>query len=101
MKQRTTRMTSKQLDTARQRSESQTNWDTVAKTEPALNANEELTREAFLQVLPDSPGKQMISIRLDKDVLNWLKKTSRGKGYQSRINRVLRAYMEANSKKAA
>ncbi len=101
MKQRITRMTSKQLDEARQRNESQTNWDTVAKVEPALNADEELTREAFLQVLPDSPGKQMISIRLDKDVLNWLKKTSRGKGYQSRINRVLRAYMEAHSKKAA
>lgn len=40
------------------------------------------------------PEKKHVSIRLDSDVLEWMK--SRGKGYQSRINAVLRAYCEAH-----
>ena len=40
------------------------------------------------------PRKQQLTIRLDADVLAWLK--SRGRGYQSRINAVLRAYYEAH-----
>jgi len=38
------------------------------------------------------PGKQQLTIRLDADVLNWLK--ANGRGYQTRINRILRAAME-------
>lgn len=41
------------------------------------------------------PGKKQLTIRLDEDVLEWLK--SQGKGYQSRINAILRAYYEAHS----
>lgn len=37
------------------------------------------------------PPKQAISIRLDEDVLQWFK--AEGPGYQSRINAVLRSYM--------
>jgi len=37
--------------------------------------------------------KAPVSIRLDQDVLEWFK--SQGKGYQTRINALLRAYMEA------
>ena len=40
------------------------------------------------------PRKQQLTIRLDTDVLTWLK--SRGAGYQSRINAILRAYYEAH-----
>lgn len=39
-----------------------------------------------------SPAKQQLTIRLDADVLNWLKEN--GRGYQTRINRILRAAME-------
>jgi uncharacterized protein (DUF4415 family) len=39
------------------------------------------------------PAKQQLTIRLDGDVLNWLK--SNGRGYQTRINRILRAAMES------
>lgn len=39
-------------------------------------------------------AKPLISIRLDPDVLEWFK--SFGAGYQTRINAVLRMYMEAN-----
>jgi len=37
--------------------------------------------------------KQTITIRLDADLLEWLR---RQKGYQTRINAVLRSYMNAN-----
>jgi uncharacterized protein (DUF4415 family) len=48
-------------------------------------------KEAKL-VLPAE--KKAISLRVDKDVLEWFK--ARSKGYQTRINAVLRAYMEAH-----
>jgi uncharacterized protein (DUF4415 family) len=38
-------------------------------------------------------AKQTITIRLDADLLTWLRKR---KAYQTRINAVLRAYMDAN-----
>jgi uncharacterized protein (DUF4415 family) len=43
-------------------------------------------------VLPDP--KLPITIRLDQDVVAWFKRG--GPGYQSRINAVLRAYVEAH-----
>lgn len=43
--------------------------------------------------LPQSGPKEAISLRLDHDVLNWFK--TQGPGYQTRMNTVLRAYMEA------
>lgn len=39
------------------------------------------------------PTKQQLTIRLDADVLEWLK--AQGRGYQTRINRILRAAMES------
>jgi uncharacterized protein (DUF4415 family) len=39
------------------------------------------------------PAKHQLTIRLDEDVLNWLK--ANGRGYQTRINRILRAAMES------
>ncbi len=39
-------------------------------------------------------GKKQLTIRLDADVLSWLK--DQGRGYQSRINAILRAYYEAH-----
>ena len=42
--------------------------------------------------LTPAPGKQAISLRLDDDLLAWFK--AQGRGYQTRINAVLRHYME-------
>lgn len=44
------------------------------------------------------PVKQAVSMRLDADVVAWLKK--RGKGYQTRANSILRQSMLADSKRA-
>ncbi len=47
-------------------------------------------------VLPMPPGKERITIRLDKDVLDWFRQqaTAQGGGnYQTMINQVLRDYI--------
>ena len=38
------------------------------------------------------PPKERITVRLDKDVLDWLR--AQGAGYQTRLNAILRGYME-------
>jgi len=45
--------------------------------------------------LPQSGRKEAISLRLDHDLLDWFK--TQGPGYQTRMNTVLRAYMDAAS----
>lgn len=40
--------------------------------------------------------KQAVSLRVDQDVLEWFRST--GKGYQSLMNAVLRAYVEAKKR---
>jgi uncharacterized protein (DUF4415 family) len=40
------------------------------------------------------PKKALLSLRIDSDVIEWFKR--QGAGYQSRMNALLRAYMEAH-----
>ena len=54
----------------------------------------ELTEVDFMQMY--RPVKQPLSIRLDADVILWLK--SYGKGYQSRINAILREAMNSEQR---
>jgi uncharacterized protein (DUF4415 family) len=42
-------------------------------------------------VMPQA--KEMVTLRLDPDVLAWFRQS--GRGYQTRINAVLRAFVEA------
>jgi uncharacterized protein (DUF4415 family) len=44
--------------------------------------------------LPVAKGKTQVTLRIDSDVLEWFK--SQGPGYQTQINQLLRAYMEAH-----
>jgi len=55
---------------------------------PALG--DEFLRKATLAW---PPAKHQLTIRIDADVLHWLK--SNGRGYQTRINHILRAAMES------
>lgn len=57
---------------------------------------EEELRNARL-VMPEDRGKVPISIRLDAEVLDYFKE--QGRGYQSRINAVLRAYVRSRREK--
>lgn len=45
--------------------------------------------------LNPTPAKASISLRLDRDVLEWFK--AQGAGYQTRINGVLRAFRDAST----
>lgn len=45
--------------------------------------------------------KQQTTLRLDADILDWFKRHAKnGKGYQTDINKALRAYVVAQEKKA-
>ena len=45
--------------------------------------------------LVPAPPKTSIALRVDSDVLEWFK--SKGPGYQTRMNAVLRAFRDASS----
>jgi uncharacterized protein (DUF4415 family) len=44
-------------------------------------------------------SKKPVTLRIDRDVLDWFKST--GKGYQTRINAILRSYVEAHNKRGS
>ncbi len=53
--------------------------------------------DAFWASVGNPPsGKEAISIKLDRDVLGFFRRE--GRGYQTRINAVLRRYMEAKER---
>jgi uncharacterized protein (DUF4415 family) len=53
-----------------------------------------LTKEIFKKATLRLPvRKETITIRVDADVLSWFKR--QGKGYQSRMNAVLKMFVEA------
>ena len=54
-----------------------------------------IVRRIAHQGLPQSGRKAAISLRLDAEVLEWFR--TQGPGYQTRMNTVLRAYMNASS----
>jgi uncharacterized protein (DUF4415 family) len=60
---------------------------------PALSDEFLATAEWIAEI----PAKELIGIRLDKRVLDFYRKT--GKGYQARINAVLRENVEQEEKK--
>jgi uncharacterized protein (DUF4415 family) len=46
------------------------------------------------------PLKRQLTLRVDADVLDWFKRQSGGKGYQTRINSALREYVAAHAGKS-
>ena len=65
----------------------------VPDEEISLNDIPELGDDFFKNAILNPPTKTPITIRLDSDVVAWFK--SQGPGYQTRINLLLRRYMEA------
>ena|SRR5680860_1495067 len=99
------RYTADELRAMRKRGEDMTDWARVdAMTEEEL--------EAAIASDPDEPkeweydwdnvivgipgSKQQITLRIDGDIIDWFK--AAGKGYQTRINTVLRRYVEAQKR---
>ena len=61
-------------------------------SDPDLHPTDEKFWKDAKVVLPRS--KEVITIRLDADLLEWFRQQT---GYQTRINAILRAYMNANT----
>lgn len=79
---------------------SKTDWDKV-KTQSDVDIDTSdipvLDPDFFKSAELRMPAKKSsITVRLDTDVLEWFR--SQGKGYQTRMNAVLRTYMEAHHK---
>lgn len=81
---------------------SQTDWarlDAQEERDIDLSEMPEITPQMFAKAVvrrglkPVLP-KAQVTIRVDRDVLDWYKR--QGRGYQTRINTLLRAYMDAH-----
>jgi uncharacterized protein (DUF4415 family) len=82
---------------------SKTDWNRVdALDDRAIDYSEtpELDNVFFEKAVLKMPEpKTLVTIRLDRDILEWFKK--QGPKYQTRINALLRAYVEAKKRKAS
>jgi uncharacterized protein (DUF4415 family) len=97
--------TVEEIRAMRARGESRTNWAEIeAMTEEEIEAaiasdpeeaGIEWDWDSAKLVIPEP--KEHINLRVDADVLRFFK--SQGKGYQTRINAVLRSYMMAQQEK--
>lgn len=82
---------------------SQTDWQRVDALEDKdidLSEVPEVPAEMFARAvvrrgLKPVARKTQLTLRVDSDVLEWYKK--QGAGYQTKINALLRAYMEAHN----
>ena len=78
---------------------SRTDWQRLAaQTDEQIDTSDvpELGDAFFKNAELHIPPKQAVTIRLDVDVLEWFK--DQGSGYQTRINQLLRRYMEAHKR---
>lgn len=74
---------------------SETRWDEVRATGDHQGGAEIDVDWSRVEVVRPEK-KVMISVRLDADVLEFLR--SQGPGYQSRMNAILRSYMKSHEK---
>jgi uncharacterized protein (DUF4415 family) len=84
---------------------SQTDWaridamkdeDIIIDRDAPLFTPEMFATAVWRKGLKPIPKKALVSLRIDADVLEWFR--AQGAGYQSRMNALLRAYMEAHKR---
>ncbi|MBP6514254.1 MAG: BrnA antitoxin family protein [Steroidobacteraceae bacterium] len=68
--------------------------DIVRDADAPVWTPELFARAVLKQGLKPVPKKMLLSLRIDADVVEWFR--GQGAGYQSRMNALLRAYMEAH-----
>ena len=101
----TVRYTAKQIKARIARGEDRTNWnkiDAVSGTqlEASIRADVDDVRDEpdWMQAIGGIPApKDHINIRIDHDVLQWFR--SNGKGYQTLMNKVLRAFVQTRQQR--
>lgn len=102
--ERIVRYTAEEIDEMLRRGEDRTDWAKIdSLTEEELEASIDREEEGefdWSTVQVGIPGpKQQLTVRFDQDVIAWFK--TQGPGYQTRMNAVLRAYMDAKIEEAA
>jgi len=81
---------------------SETDWERIDKmTDEEIDLTDipeidprDFAKAMARQGLKPTVRKTQITLRIDSDVIRWFK--SQGRGYQTRINELLRAFMEAH-----
>ena len=68
--------------------------DIVIDDEAPAWTPEMFARAVVKRGLAEPPRKTLLSLRVDSDVVEWFR--AQGRGYQSRMNALLRAYMQAH-----
>ena len=104
MKRKIVRQSSARLSAMRQVGKSRTDWARVKAmkdSEIDFSESPELTPDVFARAvvrkgLKPVTAKAQLTLRLDADVLDWFRR--QGRGYQTRINALLRAYRDAHRK---
>lgn len=108
-KERITKHSAEEIEDLARRGEDKTDWE-------AFQAITQDELEALIANDPDEAGwewgpahtglpagivvpKKQLTVRIDQDVIDWYK--AHGKGYQTRMNAVLRRYMEHHEKREA
>ena len=99
--------TAEEIDAMIARGEDETDWERVRNmTDEELEASIDFEEEgefdwstARLTTEPPVPAKKQLTLRLDADIVTWFK--DRGPGYQTRMNQVLRAYVDAQKEREA
>ena len=104
------RYTAEELEDMHRRGEDRTDWAKVdSMTEEALEASiaadpddthEDVDWMLGFPGMPHFPQrKKDVHFRLDADLIDWFR--SQGRGYQTRINAVLRAFVATKRKQAS
>ena len=96
----------KRKNTSHKSQTDRTDWNRVDKLRDKdidFSDNPEVTAEMFAKAvlrkgLKPAVRKTQVTLRIDEDVLTWFKK--QGKGYQTRINSLLKAYKDAHQNKS-
>ena len=96
------RYTADELAAMRQRGEDRTDYARIdAMTEEELEASidhEEEGEVDWSTIRAGIPGPmQQLTVRFDQDVIEWFK--AQGAGYQTRMNAVLRGYVDAQKQR--
>jgi uncharacterized protein (DUF4415 family) len=89
------RHTAEEVDAMRRRGEGRTDWGMSQqeamrrrRADPEAPLPYAGWKDTITVELPEP--KEQVTLRLDRDVLRWFR--ARGRGYQTRINAVLRSY---------
>ena len=100
-KERIVRFTAEDLKSMKVRGEAGSDWKRAGKmTAPdgsdPDDAIEPVRMDWIRTELPKARRKAHASLRIDADVLDWFR--AQGRGYQTRINAILRSYFDQHTR---